>query len=91
VRFSEIETWILLTREFLTAATRHRLWPTGSERLSKEEVWHSQNDSIRFDEGRPTYTAGQATIMHRATDDLRASGIMDLVIKVGYPLPPFAL
>jgi hypothetical protein len=30
-------------------------------------------------------------IMHRATDDLRASGIMDGVIKVGYPLPPFAL
>jgi hypothetical protein len=30
-------------------------------------------------------------IMHRATDDLRASGIMDGVIKVGDPLPPFAL
>src|SRR5215469_15931699 len=30
-------------------------------------------------------------IMHRATDNLRASGIMDGVIKVGDPLPPFAL
>ena len=30
-------------------------------------------------------------IMHRATDDLRASGIMDGVIKVGDPLAPFAL
>ena len=30
-------------------------------------------------------------IMHRATADLRASGIMDRVIKVGDPLPPFAL
>jgi hypothetical protein len=30
-------------------------------------------------------------IMHRATDELRASGIMDGVIKVGDPLPPFAL
>lgn len=30
-------------------------------------------------------------IMHRATDDLRASGIMDRVVKVGDPLPPFAL
>jgi hypothetical protein len=30
-------------------------------------------------------------IMHHATDDLRASGIMDGVIKVGDPLPPFAL
>ena len=30
-------------------------------------------------------------IMHRATDDLRASGIMDGVIKVGDPLPAFAL
>jgi hypothetical protein len=30
-------------------------------------------------------------IMHRATDELRASGIMDGVIKVGDPLPSFAL
>src|SRR6516225_1699130 len=30
-------------------------------------------------------------IMHRATDDLRASGILSGVIKVGDPLPPFAL
>ena len=30
-------------------------------------------------------------IMHRATDDLRASGIMHGVSKVGYPLPGFAL
>jgi hypothetical protein len=29
--------------------------------------------------------------LHRATDDLRASGIMDRVIKVGDPLRPFAL
>ncbi|HYZ41631.1 MAG TPA: hypothetical protein VE687_13550, partial [Stellaceae bacterium] len=30
-------------------------------------------------------------IMHRATADLRASGIMAGVIKVGDPLPPVAL
>jgi len=30
-------------------------------------------------------------IMHRATDDLRSSGIVDSVIKVGDRLPPFAL
>jgi len=30
-------------------------------------------------------------IMHRATADLRASGIMDRVIKVGDRLPAFAL
>ena len=30
-------------------------------------------------------------IMHRATADLRASGIMDRVIKVGDPLPLFTL
>ena len=30
-------------------------------------------------------------IMHRATADLRASDIMDRVIKVGDPLPPFTL
>jgi peroxiredoxin len=29
--------------------------------------------------------------MHRTTEDLRASGIMDRVIKVGAPLPAFAL
>ena len=35
--------------------------------------------------------ADKRAIMHRATDDLRASGILDGVIKVGDPLPPFAL
>lgn len=30
-------------------------------------------------------------IMHRATANLRASGIIDSVIKVGDPLPPFML
>jgi hypothetical protein len=33
----------------------------------------------------------RAAIMHRATEDLRQSGIMDRVIKVGDRLPPFAL
>jgi hypothetical protein len=35
--------------------------------------------------------ADKAAIMHRATEELRASGIMDRVIKVGAPLPAFAL
>ncbi len=35
--------------------------------------------------------ADRAAIMHRATEELRGSGIMDRVIKVGDPLPPFAL
>ena len=30
-------------------------------------------------------------VMGRATQDLRESGIMDRVIKVGDPLPPFSL
>jgi hypothetical protein len=30
-------------------------------------------------------------VMHRATDELRASGIMDRVVKVGAPAPDFAL
>ena len=35
--------------------------------------------------------ADKAAIMHRVTQDLRASGIMDGVPKVGDPLPEFAL
>ena len=35
--------------------------------------------------------ADKAAIMHRATEELRASGTMDRVIKAGDPLPPFAL
>jgi len=33
----------------------------------------------------------RAAIMHRATEELRASGIMERVIKVGDRLPAFAL
>jgi hypothetical protein len=33
----------------------------------------------------------RAAIMHRATEELRASGIMERVIKIGDPLPAFAL
>ena len=35
--------------------------------------------------------ADRAAVMHRATEERRASGIMDRVIKVGGPLPSFAL
>jgi hypothetical protein len=35
--------------------------------------------------------ADKAAIMHQATEELRSSGIMDGVIKVGDALPPFAL
>jgi len=35
--------------------------------------------------------ADRAAIMHRATEELRTSGIMDRVIKVGDKLPRFAL
>ena len=30
-------------------------------------------------------------IMHRATEDLRRSGIMDRIVKAGQPAPAFAL
>jgi hypothetical protein len=33
----------------------------------------------------------RAAVMHRATEELRSSGIMDGVIKVGDKLPEFAL
>lgn len=36
-------------------------------------------------------TPDKRAIMHRVTDDLRVSGIMDGVIKVGDPLQAFAL
>lgn len=35
--------------------------------------------------------ADKAAIMHRATEDLRAPGVMGRVIKLGDRLPPFAL
>lgn len=33
----------------------------------------------------------KAAVMHRATEELRRSGIVNRVIKLGQPLPPFAL
>jgi hypothetical protein len=33
----------------------------------------------------------KAAIMHRATDDLRKSGILDRIVKVGARVPPFEL
>ncbi|MFQ5704241.1 MAG: hypothetical protein ACE5HT_09485 [Gemmatimonadales bacterium] len=35
--------------------------------------------------------AESLAIMHRATENLRASGIVDRVLKVGDSLPPFEL
>ena len=35
--------------------------------------------------------ADKVAVMHRATEELRASGIMNRVIKVGERLPSFAL
>jgi hypothetical protein len=35
--------------------------------------------------------ADKAAVMHRATEDLRRSGILNRVIKIGDALPPFAL
>lgn len=35
-------------------------------------------------------TEEQRAVMQRATDDLRASGILDTVLKAGQPMPAFA-
>jgi hypothetical protein len=35
--------------------------------------------------------ADKAAVMHRATEELHASGLMDSVIKAGDLLPPFVL
>jgi hypothetical protein len=50
------------------------------------------NDWIRYDKA-PTkrIPPDKRAIMHRAADDLRASGILKGVTKVGDRLPPFAL
>jgi len=47
-------------------------------------------DSIR--EGAKTRIPPEArAVMERSTEDLRASGLMDRVAKVGQPAPDFAL
>ena len=35
--------------------------------------------------------ADKGAIMHRATEDLRRSGILDRIVKVGAKMPAFAL
>jgi hypothetical protein len=35
-------------------------------------------------------TAEQKALMQRSTDDLRASGILDTVLRAGQPMPAFA-
>lgn len=46
----------------------------------------------RIREGaKKRFPAEKLAIMHRATDALRASGIMDTVVKVGDQMPGFAL
>lgn len=49
-----------------------------------------QLDKIRAG-GAKRIPPERLAIMHRATDDLRNSSIMNGVIKVGDPLPAFAL
>ncbi|MEZ5817707.1 MAG: hypothetical protein R3D44_11540 [Hyphomicrobiaceae bacterium] len=46
-------------------------------------------DAIREASGKRIPPDRQA-IMHRATSDLRASGILDRIVKVGQPMPGFA-
>ena len=47
-------------------------------------------DRIR-DEFEGQVPTGMLTVMHRATDDLANSGIMDRIPTVGTPLPAFEL
>lgn len=47
-------------------------------------------DEIRSG-GAKMIPADKQAIMHKATADLRASGIVDKVIKIGSPLPAFEL
>ncbi len=43
------------------------------------------------DAAKKRIPAEKQAIMHRANEDLRASGMMERIIKVGDRLPPFAL
>lgn len=47
----------------------------------------------QFESGGPPYNVLREAIatMHRATDELRSSGIMDRVLKVGDRAPDFVL
>ncbi len=49
-----------------------------------------QLDKIR-DGGGSRIPAESLAIMHRATEDLVRSRVVDRVVKVGSPLPPFEL
>ncbi len=49
-----------------------------------------QLDKIR-DGAKTRIPPDKRAIMHRATEDLRASGIMDGVVRVGDAVPRFAL
>jgi hypothetical protein len=66
--------------------------PTGSKRLFKEErmTLAERLNTIRQGADK-RIPPDKRAIMHRATDDLRSSGILDHVTKVGDLLPPFAL
>lgn len=48
---------------------------------------------VQFESGGPPYNVPREAIavMHRATDELRSSGIMDRVPKVGDRAPDFVL
>ena len=75
------------------SATRYVITePTGSKRLFKEKVMTlaERPDTIRQGADK-RIPPDKRAIMHRATDDLRSSDILNGVIKVGDPLPPFAL
>jgi hypothetical protein len=66
--------------------------PAGSKGLFKEKrmTLAERLNTIRQGADK-RIPPNKRAIMHRATDDLRSSGILDHVTKVGDPLPPFAL
>jgi hypothetical protein len=47
-------------------------------------------DAIRAASGK-RIPADRLAIMHRATEDLRRSGILDRIVKVGARMPAFSL
>src|SRR5438445_6378815 len=76
-----------------TGTTRKRLWYGPNDRNSVEEdamTLQEQLDKLR-EASKARIPVEARAIMERSVEDLRASGIMSRITKVGQPAPDFTL